>query len=1031
MKKYIIILLWVCGCFCQVFGQNDAVSVTVRGKVVDEKNEPLPGVSVVVKDQPGLGVPTNSDGNYTIKTNKYRWLVFSYIGFVTREVLIKDDLEINVVMKESESNALNEIVITATGPQRKVTVTGAVTTVDLNTLRTPSSSITNALAGNVAGVLTLQRSGQPGNNSSEFWIRGISTFGAGTAALVLVDGFERSLNEINIEDIQSFSVLKDASATAIYGSRGANGVILVTTKRGKDGKVAISGKAETSYNARTFTPEFVGGIKYAELMNEARSTRNQTSFYTNDDLGLIRDGLDPDLFPNINWMKMFLKDGAATKRGSLNFDGGGATARYFVSGSYIDEGGMYAVDDALNDYNSNANYKRWNYRTSVDMNLTKTTVVKVGIAGSLGKQNLPGGTYDEIWASLMGQNPISIPIRYSDGKVASRGGAERNNPWTLITQQGYIENWENKIQTNVTLEQNMDFVTKGMRFLGRYGYDTNNKNNIRRMKWPEGWEAQRLRDSEGNLIFDRRITEQLLTQQSYAEGERLEFMQGELHYATSFGSHNMGGMLQYTQEKKVNTSYYGDDLIQGIDRRNQRFAGQFTYGYKSRYFADFSFGYNGSENFATGHQFDFFPAVSGAWNIGEEPFIKENLSWMNMFKVRYSYGKVGNDYIGSDQVPIRFPYLSSFRTYDQPTDPNKGYNWGDIESSFSFPGLTYQNIASNTVTWEVATKHNLGLDLSLFNDKIAGSLDYFHEQRDGIYMRRDYVPASVGLQAANPSANVGSVLSKGIDGQIKISQTVGKVNLTMRGTMTYSKNEILEADEQFSNYQYNTQAGFRVKQNRGLLALGLFKDYDDIRDSPVQTYGAVMPGDIKYKDINGDGKIDDTDILPVGATSYPNLVYGFALVSQWKSFDFNVHFQGAGKSSFFINGYTVYPFSEGDWGNILTDFDESNRWILGQNEDVNASYPRLSYGGNANNYRASSYWLRESTYLRLKTLEAGYTLPKRIVNRFHVNNLRLYLMGTNVLTFSKFKLWDPEMNSSNGQAYPLAKTFTFGITATL
>lgn len=1031
MKKYIIILLWVCGCFCQVFGQNEAVSVTVRGKVTDEKNEPLPGVSIVVKDQPGLGVPTNSDGKYTIKTNKYRWLVFSYIGFVTREVLIKDDLEINVVMKESESNALNEIVITATGPQKKVTVTGAVTTVDLNTLRTPSSSITNALAGNVAGVLTLQRSGQPGNNSSEFWVRGISTFGAGTAALVLVDGFERSLNEINIEDIQSFSVLKDASATAIYGSRGANGVILVTTKRGKDGKVAINGKAETSYNTRTFTPEFVGGPQYAELMNEARSTRNQTSFYTNDDLELIRDGLDPDLFPNINWMKMFLKDGAATKRGSLNFDGGGATARYFVSGSYIDEGGMYATDDALDGYNTNANYKRWNYRTNVDMNLTKSTVVKVGIAGSLGKQNLPGGTYNEIWGSLMGQNPISIPIRYSDGKVASRGGAERNNPWTLITQQGYIENWENKIQTNVTLEQDLNFLTKGLRFLGRYGFDTNNNNNIRRMKWPEGWEAERLRDSEGNLIFQRRTTEQLLTQVSYANGERLEFMQGELHYATNIGDHNMGGMLQYTQEKKVNTSYYGTDLIQGIDRRNQRFAGQFTYGYKSRYFVDFSFGYNGSENFAKGHQFDFFPAVSGAWNIGEEPFIKDHMSWMNMFKVRYSYGKVGNDYIGSNNVPIRFPYLASFKTYNATGDPNKGYNWGDIESNFSFPGLTYENIASNTVTWEVATKHNLGLDFSLFHDKIGGALDYFHEQRDGIYMARNFVPASVGLQAANPKANVGSVLSKGFDGQLKISQNIGKVNFTMRGTMTYSKNEILEADEQFSNYPYNTQAGFRVNQNRGLLALGLFKDYDDIRDSPIQTYGAVMPGDIKYKDINGDGKIDDNDILPVGATSYPNLIYGFALVSQWKSLDFNVHFQGAGKSSFFINGYTVYPFSSGDWGNILTDFDESNRWILNENEDVNATYPRLSYGGNSNNYRASSYWLRESTYVRLKTVEAGYTLPKRIVNKFHVNNLRLFFMGTNVLTFSKFKLWDPEMNSSNGQAYPLAKTFTAGITATL
>ncbi|MGX5689792.1 SusC/RagA family TonB-linked outer membrane protein [Arcticibacter tournemirensis] len=1039
MKKYIIILLWMWGCCAQVFAQNDRVPVTVKGRVVDKNNEALPGVSVTVKDMPGLGVPTDINGKYTIKTDKYRVLVFSFIGFVTREVLIKDELEINVVLKEAESNALDEIVVTATGPQKKVTVTGAVTTVDLNTLKTPGSSITNALAGNVAGVLTMQRSGQPGNNAAEFWVRGISTFGAGTGALVLVDGFERSLNEINIEDIESFSVLKDASATAIYGSRGANGVVLVSTKRGKAGKVTINGKAEGSYNTRTYTPKFVDGYTYAKLTNEARSTRNQTLYYSDDDLGLIRDGLDPDLFPNIDWMKMFLKDGAYTKRGSLNFDGGGATARYFVSGSYIDEGGMYAVDQTIKDYNTNANYKRWNYRSNVDMNLTKTTLVKVGIAGSLGKQNLPGGTYDEIWASLMGQNPISIPIRYSNGYVAARGGAERNNPWTLITQQGYIENWENKIQTNATLEQDLNFITKGLRFVGRYGYDTNNKNYIRRMKWPEGWEAERSRDAEGNLIFNQRIGEQLMRQVSSASGERLEFLQGEMHYAKNVGDHNMGGTLQYTQEKKVNTSDYGTDLMQGIERRNQRVAGRFTYGYKYRYFVDFNFGYNGSENFATGHQFDLFPAISGAWNIAEEPFIKKNLSWMNMFKLRYSYGKVGNDYVGTDNNPIRFPYLASFRLYDEQgkpdsedNDPDKGYNWGDIESNYKFKGLTYRNISSNSVTWEVSTKHNLGLDFSFFHDKIGGALDFFHEQRDGIYMTRDFVPASVGLQNANPKANVGSALSKGIDGQLKISQKIGEMNLTLRGTMTYGKNEVLEFDEQYSNYPYNTQAGFRVRQNRGLVALGLFKDYDDIRDSPIQNFGPVMPGDIKYKDINGDGKIDgDNDVVPVGATPYPNLVYGFALVSQWKNFDFNVFFQGVGKSSFFINGYTVYPFSQGNWGNILTDVVESNRWVLGENEDVNASYPRMSFGGNPNNYRPSSYWLRESSYLRLKTLEVGYTLPKQLINRFHVNNFRLFFMGTNVLTFSKFKLWDPEMNSSNGQQYPLAKTFTVGLSANL
>lgn len=1026
MKKIIFILIALVGTIHSSYAQDTArVEVTVTGIVTNDQKEPLPGVTVTVKDQPGLGIPTNEKGEYAIKANKYQWLVFTYIGYDPMEVLIKDELTLNVTLKTADHKAMDEIVVTALGSQKKVTVTGAITSVDLTTLKTPTSSITNALAGNVAGVLAMQGSGQPGSNASEFWIRGISTFGAGTGALVMVDGFERSLTEINIEDIETFTILKDASTTAIYGSRGANGVVLITTKKGKADKVSINGKYEGSYSTRTFTPEFVDGHTYAGLMNEARTNRSEEAFYSQDDLNLIRTQLDPDLFPDINWMNMFLKPGAATQRATLNFDGGGALARYFVSGSYINEGGMYETDENLKNYNTNANYKRWNYRANVDMNLTKTTLVRIGVSGSLGKQNLPGGNYNEIWASLMGQNPISIPIKYSTGQVASRGGAERQNPWVLITQQGYIENWENKVQTNVTLEQNLKFITPGLRFVGRFAYDNNNNNFIRRMKWPEGWLAERQRQSSGELRLNRTIAEQLLVQQSNASSDRWETLQGELHYTKNIKQHNLGGVLQYTQEKRVNTGSYGADIMQGIERRNQRLAGRFTYNFQSRYMFDFNFGYNGSENFATGHQFGFFPAVSGAWNLAEEQFIQDNLKWMDMFKFRYSYGKVGNDIMRDGNTTIRFPYLAEFTS-------GTGFNWGDIESNNTFPGLLYSRMASNSITWEVATKHNLGLDFSLFGDKFGGALDYFHEQRDGIYMTRNFIPASIGIVSA-PRANVGSTLNKGFDGQLKYSQQINKVNFTVRSTMVYSRNEILEADEQYSNYPYARRAGFRVNQNRGLIALGLFKDYEDIRNSPVQSFGGprVAPGDIKYKDVNGDGAIDDNDIVAIGATRYPNLTYGFGLSASWKGFDASVLFQGAGKSSFFINGYTVYPFSQGDWGNILTDVVSSNRWILGENEDPNAVYPRLSYNGNPNNYRASSYWLRESSYMRLKTVDAGYTFPKVFTNKMGIKTMRLYLLGTNLLTFSKFKLWDPEMNSTNGQQYPLSKTITMGLTLNL
>ena len=1031
MKHILLTCLLLVGYVACLYAQEQQ-QIEVTGVVVDENKLPMIGVNIIVQNVAGLGTVTDMDGKYTIKMEPYHRLVFSYIGYESEVVLVKEQKTVNVTMKESKENVLDEVTVTGTGVQKKISVTGAVTTVDVNTLKTPTSSITNALAGNVAGVLARQTSGQPGNNTSEFWIRGISTFGAGSSALVLVDGFERDMDEINIEDIESFTVLKDASATAIYGSRGANGVVLITTKKGKSGKVNVDAKYEMSYSTRTYTPEFVDGFTYASLMNEARTTRNQTPFYSEQDLMLIRTGLDLDLFPNVNWMDKLLKDGALTHRASINLSGGGTTARYFVSMSYTDEGGMYKVDDAMDDYNTNANYKRWNYRMNVDMDITKTTLVRVGIGGALEKQNQPGSDAGQIWASLLGQNPISIPVMYSNGYVPAYGGGAQSSPWVLSTQTGYIENWKNSVQTNITLEQDLKFVTPGLKFIGRFGFDTYNDNYNRRVKWPEQWRAEKLRDSDGNVVFNRIAEEHLMSQESSASGSRREALEAELHYDRTFGDHIVGAVLKYTQDKNINTSNIGSDIIQGIERRHQGLAGRFTYGWKYRYFLDFNFGYNGSENFAKGHQFGFFPAYSVAWNIAEEPFVKNRLPWMNMFKLRYSYGKVGNDYLGN----IRFPYLSEFVQWTpeeegQTPPADQSYNWGDIGNDRIYSILAYSKVASNSVTWEVATKHDVGLDFSLWNDKLTGTIDYFHEQRDGIFLERKNMPQIIGLTSTSPYANVGSVLSKGFDGNIGYNEKIGKVNLTIRGNITYSKNEILETDEEYTNFLYRRQAGFRVDQARGLVALGLFKDYEEIRNSPRQSFSEVMPGDIKYKDVNGDGIINEYDEVPIGATTRPNLIYGFGVSAQWNGFDFNVHFQGAGKSSFFIDGFTVYPFSQNDWGNVLKDVVESGYWSKDVNENPHAKYPRLSYGGNANNYRASTYWLRNGSYLRLKTLEVGYTLPKVLTNRIRFNNIRVFFIGTNLLTFSSFKLWDPELGSSNGQQYPLSKTYTLGLTVNI
>ena len=1038
MKNFLFICMLLLGLSTSALAQE---SIVVTGVVTDTNKEPMIGVNVSISNIPGLGAITDLNGKYSIKMPPYHKLVFTYIGFEKVEVLVKEQRTVNVTMKEASAREIDEVVITGTGAQKKLTVTGAITNVDVDVLKAnPSGSMANALAGNVPGILAMQTSGKPGS-VSEFWIRGISTFGASNSALVLVDGFERSLDEINVEDVESFSVLKDASATAIYGSKGANGVVLITTKHGKAGKINISAKAETFYNMLTQVPDFVDGYTYASMANEAKITRNLEPLYKADELEIFRLGLDPDLYPNVNWIDELLRKGSWSTRATLSMNGGGNTARYYVSGSYLDQQGMYKVDKALKDYNTNANFRRWNYRMNVDIDITKSTLLKVGVSGSLQKANDSGVGSDAIWTALMGYNAIMVPKLYSNGYVPAYGNdnGDRFNPWVQATMTGYRENWKNNIQTNVTLEQKLDFITKGLRFVGRFGYDTENNNWINRRKWPEQWKAKRFRATDGTLDYDRVAEERKMFQESGSDGLRNEFFEAELHYSRGFKHHHLGGTLKYNQSSKIKTVGLGDDLKQGIARRNQGLAGRFTYNWNYRYFIDFNFGYTGSENFAAGHRFGFFPAISGAWNIAEESLIKKHLKWMNMFKIRYSYGKVGNDNLGN----TRFPYLYDIETMtkkdgDKTVDTG-GYNFGDYTFDRYYGGMRYSSLSSPNVTWEIATKHDLGIDFSFFNDKLSGSVDYFNEKREGIYMLREYLPGIVGLES-NPSANVGKVTSEGFDGHFTFRQKLGAVGLTIRSNITYSKNEIVDRDEENNYYWYKMQKGHRVNQARGLISLGLFKDYDDIRNSPVQDFDGykVMPGDIKYKDVNGDGKIDGNDQVAIGATTKPNLIYGFGIAANWKGLDVNLHFQGAGKSTYFIDGSTVHMFKLGDgWGNVLSEMANSNRWISADisgdpaTENPNAEYPRLSYGPNSNNYQQSTYWLRNGSYLRLKTVEVGYTLPTQLVNQVHFNTVRIFFVGTNLLTWSAFKLWDPEMGSTDGKRYPLSKNLSLGISVNL
>ena len=1027
MKK-LFILFWMSCCI--VFNALAQEQLNISGTVTDAAGEALIGVSVTVKDAKGLGTITNIDGKYNIKIQQYQTLVFSYIGYKPVSVLVKGDKKvIDVQMSEEKTNAIDEVVVTGLGTQKKLTVTGAITNVDVSQMKQfPSSNFTNALAGNVPGIIAMQSSGQPGKSTSRFWVRGISTFGASASAMILVDGFERNnIDDLNIEDIESFSVLKDASATAIYGSKGANGVILITTKHGKAGKININVKGEASYNTRTITPKFIDAPTYANLLNEARVTRNLAPQYQPEELALIRSGLDPDFYPNVDWSKLLLKNGAMSYRADLSMSGGGNTARYFVSLSYVEDQGMYNTDETLRKkYDTNANYKRWNYRMNVDIDVTPTTIIKLGVSGNLNKRNSPGLGDQYLWSELFGFNALSSPVLYSNGYVPAYGNnIHQMNPWVSSTRTGYNEEWDNNIQTNITVEQKLDFITKGLSFTGRFGYDTYNSNHIYYRLWPAMYRANS-RDSQGNIIWDKLFEETSMSQTSGGDGSRHEFLEALLRWDRTFDKlHNFSAVSRFTQDERIQTRNIGTDIKNSVSKRNQGLAGQLTYNYALRYFIDFNFGYNGSENFADHHRYGFFPAFSLAWNVAEEPLVKKALPWLNMFKLRYSWGKVGNDNMG------RFPYL-----YTLDYTPNIGYNWGSNLSSGTIPGIHYTQMASPNVTWEVARKTDFGFDFVAFDNKFSLTMDYFHEKRTGIFIQRMFLPDITGLESY-PWANVGAVKSQGFDGNFQYKDHIGEINWTVRGNITYSKNTILERDEENNVYAYQYGKGYRVNQQRGLIALGLFRDYDDIRNSPKQSWGTVQPGDIKYKDVNGDGIVDDGDRVAIGATDTPSLIYGLGASVSWRGFDLNLHFQGAGKYTFLINSGAVNAFRDGRWGNILQGITD-NRWISSdisgtkETENPNAPYPRLSYGYNLNNQQSSSFWLRNGRFLRLKNLDIGYTLPKPMVNTIHLESVRIYISGQNLITWSPFKLWDPELDSSQrGQIYPITRSFTAGIQISL
>ncbi len=984
----------------------------ISGKVVDATTrQPVIGATVWIKDST-YGTTTGADGafDYTV-TGNYGFVSISFVGYETLEYPIGN---IPTLIELKANNDLEEVVVVGYGIQKKASVIGSISTVPVNDLKMPTAKISNALAGQMAGIISVQRSGEPGASSS-FWIRGISTFGSNKTPLVLVDGIERDLDLVDIEDIKEFSILKDAAATAVYGVRGANGVVLITTREGIVGKPQITVKFEAGMVQPTKVPDMVDAVQFAEMYNAAAGYE----VYSPKEIAAYRDKTDPDMYPNIKWTDYLYKNHSFNERVNINVTGGGSTAKYYISGGFYNENGLFKADN-MKEYNTSVFYRRFNFRSNVEVKLHKYTTLNVNLATTFERKNEPGtdasnsdGGGTGIWDYALKTAPNAFPAVYSNGYLAGPASGQGENPYVLLTQTGYREKFWNTAQSLFSLTQDLgDWVTKGLTVTIKGSFDAKNNNNLSRTKKPSQYLATGY-DAEGNLQFNQTVigAENLSYTQSNS-GYRSVYLEATANWIRTFGKHDLSAMFLFQQSQKNYVGSSANNSEKALPYRHQGIAGRITYSYDNRYFIEGNFGYNGSENFAPKHRFGFFPSVAVGYVLSNEKFFEPVRDIVSMFKIKGSYGIVGNDQIGGSR---RFIYNETIAT---------GGNYLLGISPIAYGSVRLGEYPNPNVGWEKAKKLNVGADLSFFN-KLNISVDYFNEHRDGIFLQRQSIPVYVGI-STQPWVNIGKMRNSGVDASLEYHQPLGKdLNLTVRGNFTYARNMIVDNDQPDQAYLYLNTKGQQQYQKYGLVAAGLYQNQEDIDSWAKPSFGTVQPGDIKYVDLNGDGVIDSYDRKPLGYPGIPEIVYGFGFSLQWKAFDFSAFFQGMAHVTFSIRnnqtqGFIARNIKE---ANVFADLYD-NYWTP---ENPTARYPRLTIGTNLNNDQESSFWMVNGRYLRLKNLEIGYTLPKRIASKLAMQNMRVYLSGVNLLTFSPFKLWDPDMQTG-ATNYPNNRIINIGLT---
>ncbi|WP_242410197.1 SusC/RagA family TonB-linked outer membrane protein [Flavobacterium sp. Root901] len=994
--------------------------VKITGTVTDSKGLSLPSATILEKGTKNA-VTADFDGTFTITVSSPQAvLVFKFIGMKEVERPLNNEKKINVTMVE-ESNDLQAVVVVGFGTQKKASVVGAISTIKPSLLQVGTArTLGNNLAGQITGIMAVQRSGEPGYDQSDIKIRGISTFKGGTNPLVLVDGIERNLNDLDPSEIESFSVLKDAAASAVYGVRGANGVILINTKRGFVGTPTIQVRTEYSIQEPTKLPEFIKAAPYMTLLNELATEQGKPQLFSNDRIAKTASQYDPDLYPDVNWIDAITKDYAFTSRSNLNVAGGSEILRYALTASYYSEKGILAADPKQT-YDSETRLNRANVRTNVDVNLSKTTLLRVNIGGFL--QNLQKGnsSTDVLFNTAFETTPFVHPAIYSDGTIPRIFA--RENPWAMSTQQGYYRQGGSKIESLVSLEQDFKDIVQGLKAKFTYSFDSYSENRITRGKSPDYYNVATQRDLDGSLIHGtvQAYGQEYLGYDRSAEfGNRRVYLEANTTYNRSFGKHDLSGLLLYNQD-----SYNDGTAPQAF--KHQGLAGRTSYTFDRKYIGEFNFGYNGSENFAKGKRYGFFPSVAAGWIASEEKFMEPVKDIFNKIKLRGSYGLVGNDNIGANR---RFAYLTTI------SDNNNSDYWFGTGQGVKFEGIEEGQIGVTDLTWEKVAKADIGIELGILNIMDL-TIDVFQEKRKDIFVERNTVPTQAGFINA-PWANFGKMENKGIEVGFNFNkQITPDFFMSWRANFTFVENKVTERDEaEAVKGTYRSGTGIQNNTLWGYVAKGLYTEEDFTSPGvlapglPIPTFGtALRPGDIKYEDRNGDGIISGLDEGFIGGTTDPQIVYGFGNNLKYKQFDFSFFFQGIAKSERIIGGANFIPGSgTGTLGNIYSNYND--RWTE-ENPSQDVFWPRLSYGPNANNAVASTWWKKDMSFGRLKTMEVGYTLDKKLAERMYLQGLRIYISGNNLWYISNFKLWDPELDTGNGLKYPSTKSVLFGLSVAL